>query len=211
MTGDDDMVRDTAHDAAAELLPWYVTGQLAPDEAARVGAHVAGCAECQAEVAFQQRLEAEVARLPLDVERGWADMRGRIEANDDVAPPVARRAGGTTAWIGWGVAATFAVVAGVSWLPQVSAQRAPAAEYAALGQAPAGESGNVVVVFHPDTTERQLRAVLKAGDARIVDGPTAAGGYVLRVPVARKDAALAALRAEDRVVLAEPIEAGGAR
>jgi len=205
MTGDDDTVRDEAHDTLSDLLPWYVTGQLAPDEAARVGAHVAGCAECQAEVAFQQRLEAEVARLPLDVERGWADMRGRIEANDDAPLPAARRAN-RTAWIGWGVAATFAVVAGAAWLPQIAAPRAAAPEYAALGQAAADESGNVVVVFHPDTTERQLRAVLKAGDARIVDGPTAAGGYVLHVPTARKDAALAALKAEDRVVLAEPIE-----
>jgi len=206
MSGDNDMAPGAAHDAAAELLPWYVTGQLAPDEAERVGAHVAGCAECQAEVAFQQRLEAEVARLPLDVERGWADMRGRIEANDDAPLPAAQRTGRTTAWIGWGVAATFAIVAGASWLPQIAAPRAAAPEYAALGQAAADQSGNVVVVFHPDTTERQLRAVLKAGEARIVDGPTAAGGYVLHVPAARKDAALATLRAQDRVVLAEPIE-----
>jgi anti-sigma factor RsiW len=211
MTQDDDTVRDAAHDAAAELLPWYVTGQLAPEEAARVGDHVAGCAECQAEVAFQQRLEAEVARLPLDVERGWADMRGRIEANDDTPLPVAARTGRTTAWIGWAVAATFAIVAGASWLPQIAAPRPAAPEYAALGQAQADASGNVVVVFHPDTTERQLRAVLKAGEARIVDGPTAAGGYVLHVPVARRDAALTALRAQDRVVLAEPIESGSAR
>src|SRR5688500_6665680 len=159
MNGNDDT--DEAHDALAALLPWYVTGQLAPDEATRVGDHVAGCAECQAEVAFQQQLGAEVARLPLDVERGWAAMRGRIEANDDTPLPAARRAG-RTAWIGWGVAATFAVVAGASWLPQIATPRAPAAEYAALGQAQADASGNVVVVFHPDTTERQLRAVLKA-------------------------------------------------
>jgi anti-sigma factor RsiW len=210
MNGDDDTVHEPAHDALAELLPWYVTGQLAPDEAARVGAHVAGCAECQAEVAFQQRLESEVARLPLDVERGWAAMRGRIEANDDAPLPVAR-ARGRTAWIGWGVAATFALVAGASWLPQIAAPKSAAPEYAALGQSAADESGNVVVVFHPDTTERQLRAVLKAGEARIVDGPTAAGGYVLHVPAAQKDAALAALRADARVVLAEPVGTGGAR
>lgn len=209
MSADDEMARKAAHDAASELLPWYVTGQLAPDEAARVGAHVDGCAECQAEVAFQRRLEAEVARLPLDVERGWAAMRGRIEANDDTPLPAARRAGG--AWIGWGVAATFALAAGAAWLPQIAAPRNASPAYAALGQAAADEGGNVVVVFHPDTTERQLRAVLRAGEARIVDGPTAAGGYVLHVPPARKDAALAALKAQDRVVLAEPIATGRAR
>ena len=192
------------HDELSELLPWFVTGQLSAEETARVEAHLADCAECQAEVAFEKRLTSEVARLPIDVERGWAQMRGRLEANDD-APP-ARRGGGRTAWLGWGLAATFAIVAGVSWLPQTQT-RAQAPEYAALGAAPAADaSGNVVVVFHPDTTERQLRAVLKAGEARIVDGPTAAGGYVLHVDAARKAAALKVLRAQDRVVLAEPIE-----
>ena len=199
MTGKDDTVRDAAHDAAAELLPWYVTGQLAPDEAERVGDHVAGCAECQAEVAFQKQLEAEVARLPLDVERGWTQMRSRIEANDD-APVAAARRRMRGAWVGWGVAATFAVVAGVSWLPQTQGP-----QYHALGEAKAEQGGNVVVVFHPDTTERQMRETLKAGEARLVDGPTAAGGYVLAVPAAKRPAALAALRARQNVVLAEPI------
>lgn len=194
------------HDALSELLPWYVTGQLDAVETARVGAHVAECAECQAEVALQKRLAAEVARLPLDVERGWARMRGQIEANDD-APAPGRPS--RSAWLGWGVAATLAVVAGAAWLPRESSPQPGRAEYAALGSPRADESGNVVVVFHPDTTERQLRAVLKAGEARIVDGPTAAGGYVLHVPAARQATALAALRAQDRVVLAEPI--GGAR
>lgn len=192
------------HDELSELLPWFVTGQLSAEETARVEAHLEGCAACQAEVAFERRLTSEVARLPIDVERGWAQMRGRIEANDDA--PTARRGGGRATWLGWGLAATFAIVAGVSWLPQTQT-RAPAPEYAALGAAAAADaSGNVVVVFHPDTTERQLRAVLKAGEARIVDGPTAAGGYVLHVAEARKAAALRMLRSQDRVVLAEPIE-----
>lgn len=195
---------DRTHDEASELLPWFVTGQLDEQEQAQVAAHVAGCAECQAEVAFQKRLEAEVARLPLDVERGWARMRGQIEANDDAPSPPARRPrrGG---WVGWGVAATFAVVAGASWLPQGQGP-----QYNALGDGRAEQGGNVVVVFHPDTTERQMRETLIVGEARLVDGPTAAGGYVLSVPAAKRAAALAALRARANVVLAEPIGGGTA-
>jgi hypothetical protein len=196
---------EDTHDRLSELLPWYVTGRLDADEHAQVAAHVAGCAECQAEVAFQQQLEAEVARLPLDVERGWAQMRSQIEANDNADAGPARTARG--AWVGWGVAAAFAVVAGASWLPQ-ALPRAPEPQYKALGEPASGAKGNVVVVFHPDTTERQMRATLKAGDARLVDGPTSAGGYVVRVPAAQRDAALAAIRAQDNVVLAEPIETG---
>ena len=208
MNGDDKTTRGEAHERLSELLPWYVTGQLSESEAAQVAEHLAGCAECQADVGFQKRLEAEVARLPLDVERGWADMRRRIEANDDAPLPAAARVASRAGWTGWGVAATLAVVAGAAWLPQIGAAPSEAPQYAALGEASASEGGNVVVVFHPDTTERQLRAALKAGEARIVDGPTAAGGYVLHVAAARKDAALAALRADERVVLAEPIETG---
>lgn len=195
---------DRTHDEASELLPWFVTGQLDADEQAQVAAHVAGCAECQAEVAFQRQLEVEVARLPLDVERGWARMRGRIEANDD-APPAPARRSVRASWIGWGVAATFAVVAGAAWLPQGQDP-----QYAALGDGRAERGGNAVVVFHPDTTERQMREALKAGEARLVDGPTAAGGYVLAVPAAKRTAVLAALRARTNVVLAEPIDGGTA-
>ena len=196
------MQNDEHHELEA-LLPWYVTGQLEADEHARVAAHVATCAECQAEANFQRKLEAEVARLPLDVERGWSLMRQRLEANDDAPAPRGRV---RTTWLGWGVAATLAVLAGVSWLPQT-----PPAQYAALGEAPQAKNGNVVVIFHPDTTERQMRATLKAGEARLVDGPTAAGGYVLSVPAARRTTALAALRAQENVVLAEPIDGGTAR
>ena len=55
-------------------------------------------------------------------------------------------------------------------------------------------------------TEQQMRVVLTANDARLVDGPTAAGAYVLRVEDARRDEALQRLRQSGQIVLAEPIE-----
>jgi anti-sigma factor RsiW len=185
-----------------ELLPWYVTGRLDADEQARVRAHVETCADCQAEVRAEERLEAEVARLPLDVERGWSDMRARIAA--DAAP--ARRFRVPANWLGWGVAAALAATIGVISLPRPEPQA-----YHALGAAPAAAAGNVVVVFLPETTERRMREVLKASEARLVDGPTAANGYVLRVAPAQRTAALARLRADSAVVVAEPLDAGEAR
>jgi superfamily II RNA helicase len=65
-------------------------------------------------------------------------------------------------------------------------------------------------MFRPDTTERDLRAALVADQARLVDGPTAAGAYVLSVPGARRAAILTALRRRSGVVMAEPIDAAGA-
>jgi len=196
------------HDGLRELLPWYVTGQLDEADAARVEAHLEGCAECQAELRFEERLESEVARLPLEVEAGWARMRRRIESE---RPP--RRGPQNLSirapWLGWGVAAALTLSLGLVLAP--SLRPAPPDDgYHALGAAPAVEPGNVVVIFRPDTTEKAMREALKATGARLVDGPTPADAYVLRVPAAQRDAALANLRARREIVLAQPIDSAGA-
>jgi hypothetical protein len=79
--------------------------------------------------------------------------------------------------------------------------------YLALGAAPGATAGNVVIIFRPDTLESTLREALNASDARVVDGPTPAGAYVLHVPDAERPAALAELRRRAEVTLAEPIDA----
>ena len=192
------------HDGLRELLPWYVTGQLDEAEAARVEAHLDDCAECQAELRFEERLESEVARLPLEVEAGWERMRRRIEG-EQPRRRVLRDLRARAPWLGWGVAAVLMLSLGVLMSP--SLRPAPNADaYHALGAAPAAEPGNVVVIFRPDTTEKAMREALKASGARLVDGPTAADAYVLRVPAAQRDAALSSLRARREIVLAQPVD-----
>ena len=78
--------------------------------------------------------------------------------------------------------------------------------YRTLGSPPVADAGNVIVIFRPDATERDLRQTLVATGARLTDGPTAAGAYVLRVPRAGRDAALAKLRRQADIVLAQPID-----
>ena len=192
------------HRKAQELLAWYVTGRLDPAEHERVRTHVEACADCQAEMRTEARLEAEVARLPLEVERGWALMRERLtaEARPSWRPRLPRPA---PAWLGWGVAAALAVMVGVSWLPLTTPS-----SYHVLGEAPSAAAANLVVVFLPDTTERQMREALKASGARLTDGPTAANGYLLRVPATRREAALASLRTQPIVAVAEPLDSGAA-
>jgi hypothetical protein len=109
-------------------------------------------------------------------------------------------------WLGAGMAAALAVVvAGVSLAPSE-----PPAEYRALAAA-APANADLVVIFRPETTERQMRQVLEASGARLVDGPTATDGYLLRAPPGGRDAALKTLRASGLTVLAEPLDAGGPR
>jgi hypothetical protein len=185
-----------------------VTGQLDAVEAARVEAHLDECAECEAEIRFEERLEAEVARLPLDVEQGWARMRQRL-AEDRPGRRVANAITDRAPWLGWGVAAAMMLSIGVIMSPALRPAAAPDA-YHTLGAAPAAAAGNVVVIFRPDTTERQMREALRASNARLVDGPTQADAYVLQIPAARRELALATLRARHEIVLAQPID-GAAR
>lgn len=52
--------RELTHEAAAELLAWYVSESLPESEASQVKTHVAGCAECQQEIASLTALKNTV-------------------------------------------------------------------------------------------------------------------------------------------------------
>jgi hypothetical protein len=195
------------HRELQDLLPWYVTGRLEPEEQARVQAHLSGCPECQAEAELQRRLAPEIGGLPLDVDAGWRRMRQRIEA-EQAAPMRARAAAlarplatGWTPWLGWAMAASLLVVVMIARLPS----DAPG-QYHVLGSRQTAQPGNVMVIFKPETTERQLREILRTDGARLVDGPTAAGAYVLNVAAGERPAALTRLRASGQVLAAEPID-----
>ncbi|MEO8926343.1 MAG: zf-HC2 domain-containing protein [Caulobacteraceae bacterium] len=209
------------HQEAQSLLPWYVTGQLDPSDQAQVEAHLLECPECQAELKTEHRLKSELADLPFEIEHGWTRLRGRLdERRADTAPgvltwlgaarrDVGRRWRAAAPGLGWALAAAQIVVfllVGVSTLPSSQPAR-----YRTLGAAPAPATGNVVVIFRPDTSEADLRATLKASHARLVDGPTAADAYVLHVPAGERLSALARLREKADIELAEPIDAGDSR
>jgi anti-sigma factor RsiW len=208
------------HDEIRSLLPWYVTGRLDAAEHARVAAHVSTCRECQADLEFERRLEVEVAIAPIDVEHGWASMQRRI-----TAAPAPRSGGAFIArlrelpgrlwragppWLSWALAAQAAllVVAGALTVRTAAPVTQPA-RYHALSSVPAAATGNVVVIFRPDTRESAMRQALVAADAHLIDGPTAADAYVLHVPAAERAGAMAGLRARHDVVLAQPLDPGG--
>jgi hypothetical protein len=54
-----------------------------------------------------------------------------------------------------------------------------------------------------------MRTILAAQGARVVDGPTAAGAYVLHIDGRNATDAINALRQSSDVVLAEPITGDG--
>jgi hypothetical protein len=81
------------------------------------------------------------------------------------------------------------------------------ATYHTLGN-PASPAGNLLIVFDPKISEAQLRRLLDSSEARIVDGPTDAGAYVLSVPPSRTESVRDALRAAPGVALVESLGAG---
>jgi anti-sigma factor RsiW len=207
------------HREVQTLLPWYVTGRLEAPDHARVEAHLVHCADCKAEVRFQRRLGAQIAGLPSEVEQGWQEMLRRIQREP---PPralmsprawlgrrgesLARFVQGTP-WTGWAVAGALVIALGaISLVPAVRT-----GPYHALGAAAPSDPGNVLVMFRPDTAEKTMRELLTAGKARVTDGPTAAGAYVLRVPASERKALLEAWRRQGDILLAEPIDSGARR
>lgn len=198
------------HRETEKLLPWYVTGAIDPADRDAVESHLQDCEACRAELRLERRLGSEVAKLPWEAISGWAEFRAQL----DPSSPQPRRTLGKrfAAWrgiapsadVGWLIAAqaAFLLIAVPLMLPR---EKPPA--YHVLGAAPASALGNVIVILRPDTAESRMRQILDDEQARLVDGPTAAGGYVLHIPPAQRASALARLRHRPDIVLAEPIDA----
>jgi hypothetical protein len=64
-------------------------------------------------------------------------------------------------------------------------------------------------MFRADTTEAQMRTLLRANGASLAGGPTSTDAYLLRVPPRSRTAVLAKLRSDGHVVLAQPIDGPG--
>lgn len=203
------------HQAVQLLLPWRGNALLDASEAARVEAHVAECPRCQADLAWQARLRQaapDVAPAELaPVDRRWAALRRQIVADGAAARPASRPLRHAVSR-GWsfalaaqaGLLVAFVLVA--AW-PGLSARVEP---YRGLGAAPASAAANAIVVFRADATEAQMRAALRAGDARLVGGPTVTDAYLLHLRTT-DDITLARLRGQPGVLRIESLEAEAAR
>ena len=194
------------HRAIQALLPWYLTRRLDSEDLARVEAHLAGCPGCREELELEQRLQAAQPLSPEgDAERGLVRMRELIRATTPRERPVRAPA---LRWMLWGLGAQFAVIAVLAML--LVLPRTGDDAYRTLGTPAAAVAGNAVVMFKPDASEQQIRAALRSSGARLVDGPTASNAYLLSVPSVGHAAAIARLRAQPGVSLAESLDARSA-
>ncbi|HTT13045.1 MAG TPA: zf-HC2 domain-containing protein [Burkholderiaceae bacterium] len=200
------------HQVVFELLPWFVNGTLEAAEQASVERHLQECAACRREVEWLRQLSSAYAESEpaVDCERALARIAPQLHPNDadrTRAPWSSRlRAAlaGNVGWMRFAVAMQLGVIVALGWALAVRG----AADYRGLASAPPRNSGKIIVVFDPAARESEVRGLLRAAGARVVDGPTAASGYVLEVTGDNSAvaAALARLRAAPAVMLAEPLQ-----
>ncbi len=194
------------HHEAEELLPWYATGQIDEAERIRVEQHLSSCAQCREQLTLERRLVQEFRSLAPEVDAGWVRLRNRIEKPASLieqkrVPPRIRDLFGRPAIAMLAAAQlAFVVLAGGLLL---SLSR-PA--YHALGSPPPTQPANVIVMFRADATIQDMQDLLRASGASVAAGPTPAGAYLLRVAPKQRQLALAKLRSDDEVQLAEPID-----
>jgi anti-sigma factor RsiW len=198
------------HQAAQALLPWYVNGTLPADQLALVQAHLAQCERCQADAAWQQQVRATPPALPPasreQINRQWAALSSQLGTGTGEPSH-----GGTSLlewlrlrWLPLGLAAQGALTVAV--LALVAFGGPPHEEqFQALGSEAPVAAANALAVFHPGSTEADIRNALRASGAQLVGGPTATDAYLLHVP-APTGASLARLRASGAAARVESLE-----
>jgi anti-sigma factor RsiW len=208
------------HQNVQELLPWFLNGTLQGEEAVKVEEHLRGCPGCREELECLRVMQSEYVESEMapEAHAALAKLRPRLEeALPAKRPP--RRATGRAAtltapfpvWFKLAMAAQFALVFGLGWAVLQPDRAGLAYHTLSAAGAPERAVGSLVVVFDPAAPQRDVARILRASGGRVVDGPTTSNGYVVAVPDGGLSAALARLRAEPSVVLAEPLQLERAR
>jgi negative regulator of sigma E activity len=138
-----------------------------------------------------------------------ADARQARAARNAAAPVPARQGRGAF----FRIAAQVALIAGLGLAVVVISrpgERAayPAADFGALGTAPdaAAREANALVKFAPGVAADEAGRIAGASGLRLLGKPNAAGAWKAAIAPGRRAAALAALRGDGRVMMAEPID-----
>ncbi len=173
------------------LLPWYVSGQLSPEERAKVDQALGRSPELRLALDQERRLQAAVATAPLPIPAGIDPDALLARA----AESERRSAKASPGWLKPALAAAVLIAvaegAALAWL------NAPVAIYrTASGPGPAQKivvvSTRYAVQFVEDASVAAIRAALAEAELGIVRGPLPDGAYILET--AQGDQALDRLK-----------------
>jgi len=203
------------HDEAIELLPWLVNDSLEPDEREVVQGHATSCVICRRELDELRALHEAIDSTAAVMETPAPDMR-RINARIDEQLERESQPSGMTPLLQslfgspWRVAFAAQSVAllavTVLWL--LPGNTPP--EYQTLTSTAALPEGHYVrVVFDPTLDEATVNALLETTGLAVAAGPSERGVVTLRfndsTPDERRDAIVAQMRDDVRVLFAEPV------
>ncbi len=206
----------TPHLATEALLPWLLNDTLTSAERSQVEAHLRSCAQCSAELAQQKQLQSHYsgAATPdpaLDIDAAFARLLPRLDDQPVRSPRRPLWPHQPVRWWQLGLAVQMGVILalGSALLLQLkpTTQNEDVAAYRGLAATAQRATGDALVVFDPNASEAQVRATLQRVGARIVDGPTAAGAFVVRFDDDPTAAMLASLRSDPAIVRVESLSA----
>lgn len=214
---------ESDHSQVQDLLPWYANNTLQADEQQLVRAHLQTCTACQDDLQWQQKLKAgePAASTVPNVDRALARLLPKLDVQVQAAKVNNTNNFMARLWTlftadgkapaRWGMAVMAAQTAVIVGLVAFMAlPRQDDSSYRVLGS---GErsSGNIVVVFKPETTVKDIQRIMSINDARIIDGPTVTNAYLLNVDDARLEQSIRELRSEAGIELVESLGSGAAK
>jgi hypothetical protein len=180
MSNDNLVPFDAEHQAAWALLPWYCNRTLATFDMARIESHLRGCLVCRREVEMLKVL-AQHTITPRAGAECEAALR-RLALRLDRVPPRPRQ-------FPWAAAAMLALSTSMLAWASDNADTSTAwlrnAGYSMVAERALDETATVPLgpqvnlVFYDDITERELRSLVLAVGAVVVEGPTPQGVYTL--------------------------------
>ena len=214
------------HAATLELLPWLVNGTADEQPLAPARAHLAGCDECQSWLAFDERLQGALREdrvVDYSPHAAYARFVNRLDAEQTRQQrwqfwrtPVDR-------WQSWSrvrvvklaLATQLAVIVALAAGLVLQSSTSAPSEYRTLSLPDRGVTASdallLRLVVDETMSAAELRELLAATHARIVDGPTELGVFTIEVtPIATPDSDAVALarllRAQPGVRFAEPVQ-----
>jgi anti-sigma factor RsiW len=196
-----------------ELLPWYATGTLGEADRERVARHLESCRDCSRELedlADIRRALSELSRLEAEPSARVArSVMARVAADGKKQGPQ------ETSWAG-NIDRWFRSLLVPQWVPTLAAillvaqmglliwVTLPPAERGEVSTRSVGiprQMAKIAVVFQASAQVEGIRSLLQRLQARVVDGPTADGVFMVTIDTDNPAAAMVLLREQHDVVL----------
>ena len=217
---------NTQHARLTDLLPWYVNGTLDKVDRADVESHLKVCAICRAELSRCQALKEHLPEI-----KAWkpsathfSKILDQVEELESPGPrnldSFSSKPNGIKArlrqWLGasprpvcWTLGLESAALAAlfvISMLPNgVFRQSETPFETLSDAETAKHSGARIRLVFAPELSEAEMRALLHKTEAQLREGPSVVGAYTVEVEPQKLDAALGVFRAHPKVRLAQAV------